>query len=398
MRLFFARKVRPHYAARMTKILGHISTTDFLTEYWQRRPLLVGQAIPDFTTPLDAQLLAGFSLEPGIRSRIVVGGQTNQQWQCHYGPFDEGFYQQLPASHWTLLVQDMEKHMPGLQDIVDRFCFLPRWRIDDLMISYATDGGSVGPHTDQYDVFLIQASGKRKWQIQENQVDPENLVEDIELSILRDFQPENEWILEPGDMLYLPPGVAHHGVAIGECMTFSIGFRAPSRSVLLHAIAEQISGKPDVDRFYTDPRPTQSNGRAELTGDQVNAMIALMRDGLHDSHGMKKAIGSLLTEPVETPALYEAGTMSFTEFSDMLIGVDHFTLHPATRCLYMTEDDSIRLYVNATEYPVKTQSAEAIVKLADEFSLPHDLFRPLQADEHVMAMLYELHQQGYLKL
>ena len=259
----------------MEHILGNITPAHFLADYWQSKPLLVRQAIQDFRPTLDAQTLAGLALEEGVRARIVQEKESVPRWVCEYGPFEEQYFAKLPESHWTLLVQDVEKHLPQYASILDYFSFLPRWRIEDLMVSYAVDRGSVGPHTDRYDVFLLQAAGKRKWQLQLDNIDESDLIENIDLQIMKDFDADEEWVLQPGDMLYLPPGVAHYGVALGESMTFSIGFRAPSQTDLLQAFTERYSMDENHPQFYTD-HVNEDRRRSELQRQDVSRMQQLL--------------------------------------------------------------------------------------------------------------------------
>ncbi|WHZ18138.1 MAG: hypothetical protein OJF55_000287 [Rhodanobacteraceae bacterium] len=280
----------------------------FLRDYWQKRPLLIRGAFPDFTPPLSPDDLAGLACMDGALARIVLhhGGKAKSlddsphprlalraigsadvrsgilpaqsgfraargpgmtkkntscagsaandgKWEVRTGPFDDATFAKLPDSNWTLLVQDVDKWDADTAALLDHFPFIPSWRIDDVMISYAVDGGGVGAHVDQYDVFLVQGLGQRRWAIDTRPNPPTDFRDDVELKLLKVFSPTHEWVLEPGDVLYLPPGVPHDGVAIGECMTFSVGMRAPSAAEMLtdfaHALAEQL---PE-ERRYADP-------------------------------------------------------------------------------------------------------------------------------------------------
>jgi 50S ribosomal protein L16 3-hydroxylase len=235
----------------MSSILGALPVAQFLAEFWQKQPCLVRGALPSYTPPIDPDDLAGLACEPEAESRLVCGRYPGTDWTLRHGPFNAQDFAKLPDAGWTLLVQDVEKHYPPLQEILKHFDFLPTWRLDDLMVSYATPEGSVGPHVDQYDVFLLQVQGQRLWQIATD-FDPE-LLEHCPLNVLAHFEPEQEWILKPGDMLYLPPGVAHHGVALDECMTWSVGLRAPSAADLLLAMGEELGAREDGGGRYADP-------------------------------------------------------------------------------------------------------------------------------------------------
>lgn len=226
----------------------------FLRDYWQKRPLLVRGAFAGFESPVSPDELGGLACEPLAPSRLVIHDPAHDTWQVEHGPFEEDRFQSVPRTHWTLLVQDCDKLLAEVDEILERFDFVPSWRLDDVMISYATDGGSVGAHVDHYDVFLLQATGKRRWQIDDRRADaPRTFRPDVELKLLAAFEPTHDWVLEPGDMLYLPPGVPHHGVAIGQCTTWSVGMRAPSRAELLVDFAEFLAEKLDEGDRYADP-------------------------------------------------------------------------------------------------------------------------------------------------
>ncbi|MEO8161592.1 MAG: cupin domain-containing protein, partial [Arenimonas sp.] len=226
---------------------------EFLRGYWQKKPLLIRQAFPGYEAPLTPEDLAGLACEESALSRLVQYERKTDAWTVRSGPFDEAEFPRLGDRDWTLLVQDMDKWDADVRALLDRFRFLPAWRIDDVMISFATPGGSVGPHVDQYDVFLLQAQGRRRWQVDVDPQAPRGFRPEVELKLLQEFTASNEWVLEPGDMLYLPPGVPHHGEAIDACMTFSIGMRAPSRAELLVDLVEELAASLPEESRYADP-------------------------------------------------------------------------------------------------------------------------------------------------
>ncbi len=273
--------------------LGDMGIGDFLANYWQKQPRLIRQAIPGFRPPLDGDDLAGLACEPEAEARLVSGHYPDPQWELRHGPFDEADFAALPDARWTLLVQDVEKHYPPLRAFIDLWDFLPAWRLDDLMISYAVTGGSVGPHVDQYDVFLFQAQGERLWQIAER-FDPD-LLEDCPLNVLREFEPEQEWVLRPGDMLYLPPNVAHHGVALDPGMTWSVGLRAPGAADLLMALGEQLAFGADEGGRYRDPDLQPVHRAGEIERDALRQLRRLMRGALADDAAFDEFAGRFLT-------------------------------------------------------------------------------------------------------
>ena len=225
----------------------------FLREFWQKQALLIRQAFPGYVAPLTPEDLAGLACEEAALSRLVTYKRKQDQWQLRTGPFAESEFPKLGKKDWTLLVQDMDKWDSDVRALLDRFRFLPAWRVDDIMISFATPGGSVGPHVDQYDVFLLQAQGHRRWQVDASPNPPGAFRSDAELKLLERFNASDEWVLAPGDILYLPPGVPHHGEAVDACMTFSIGMRAPSQAELIVDLAEELAARLPEEARYADP-------------------------------------------------------------------------------------------------------------------------------------------------
>ncbi len=283
----------------------------FLARYWQRRPLLMRQALPGFENPLPADELAGLACEPDVEARIVLErcgsgplevvrqGNGQGSWQVQHGPFDEQHFAGLPPSHWTLLVQDVDKHIPEIGVLLERFNFLPRWRIDDIMVSYAEDQGSVGPHVDDYDVFLIQAEGCRRWQITTDPDAPQALVPGLELRILQQFEPDQEWLLSPGDVLYLPPGVPHWGIAEGACQTWSVGLRAPAWRELADDWLAQVAERLTPTGRWRDQRRSPPPDPAELDAETLAAMRAGVEAGIAAAGAgdFQAWLGAWLTEP-----------------------------------------------------------------------------------------------------
>lgn len=248
----------------------------FLREYWQRKPLLIRRAFANLGCPITPEDLAGLACEEYALSRIVIHDAKRDRWTLENGPFAESRFASLPKRDWTLLVQDVDKWDGDVANLLDAFAFLPSWRIDDIMVSYAVDGGSVGAHVDQYDVFLLQAQGKRRWRIDTTTNPSTQFRDDAELRLLREFNPDHDWLLEAGDMLYLPPGVPHHGVAEGDCLTFSIGMRAPAVSELIVDFAESLAeALPEELRYRdTDIKLADEPGKIDA------AAIARVREAL----------------------------------------------------------------------------------------------------------------------
>ncbi len=282
--------------------LGGLGPAAFLREYWQRRPLLIRNAIPGFRNPITADELAGLACEPGVRSRIVLGHPDRRDWSVEYGPFDPERFAQLPDTAWTLLVSEVEHYWPQGPEWLRQFDFIPRWRCDDLMISYAARDGSVGPHIDAYDVFLFQAQGRRRWQIQEPPPISPVCLPALPLAILRRFDATAEWVLEPGDMLYLPPGVPHLGMSLDdECMTWSIGFRAPAWRDLVGAFLEDRLESVGPERIEDPGRDISPNPHELAHGD-----LTALRSGLLEQLRLQPAeldrfLGEFLSRPQQEP-------------------------------------------------------------------------------------------------
>ena len=259
---------------------------DFLRDYWQKRPLLIRNAFPGFVSPIQPEDLAGLACEDAALSRIVAhergdGAGGADRWLLRNGPFPEDLFPTLPHHDWTLLVQDVDKWDADVAQVLEAFDFLPRWRIDDVMVSFAAPGGSVGAHVDQYDVFLLQAQGRRRWQIDASEAlgkgaPPMAFRNDVELKLLQRFKPTHDWVLEPGDMLYLPPGVPHHGVAEDACLTFSIGMRAPSAAELLGDFVDTLAADADESERYHDPDLAPAADPAEIDPAAMERVVAAL--------------------------------------------------------------------------------------------------------------------------
>ncbi len=275
-------------------LLNQLTPAEFLAEYWQKKPLLIKQAIPNFVGLLDPNELAGLACEEEVQSRIVQ--YKKGKWLLKNGPFDENDFTKLPDKDWTLLVQSVNHHLTEASDLLAQFNFIPHARLDDLMVSYAPNGGGVGPHFDSYDVFLLQGSGKRHWKISQHA--DQTLIEGAPLKILKNFITEDEWILEPGDMLYLPPQVAHWGTAVGDnCMTYSIGFRAPKAQELAHEFLSYLQDNITVDGLYEDPNLALQQHPAEISSDMVKKVSAFLKKIDWNAQLVGRFLGQYLSEP-----------------------------------------------------------------------------------------------------
>jgi 50S ribosomal protein L16 3-hydroxylase len=273
--------------------LENFDREQFLSEYWQRQPLLIKNALPGFENPLPADELAGLALEPEVESRIVH--RSGSTWALEHGPFaSEALARNGP---WTLLIQAVDHYVEAVASLWRMLDFLPTWRRDDVMVSYASAGGGVGPHYDNYDVFLLQGMGQRRWRLGQWCSPTDALLPHETLRILEDFDQSAEYLLEPGDILYLPPRLAHWGEAVTECMTYSLGFRAPAINELVSRALDHHLERMDPERFYTDP-PLAANCRpGELSVAAVQRALELVRAQLAELGQDTHWLGELVTEP-----------------------------------------------------------------------------------------------------
>lgn len=322
-------------------MFGSLTREQFLERHWQRRPLVLRGAMPGFTSPISPDELAGLACEEDVEARLVRG-RVGGRWTLEHGPFEESRFERLPKRDWTLLVQDVDKHVPELAALLEPFRFIPDWRIDDIMISFAAPGGSVGPHTDRYDVFLLQAAGRRRWQWTER-FDPA-LCPDAELKILAQFTPEEEFVAEPGDILYLPPNVAHFGVALDEAMTFSIGFRAPDQRELVTAFAEELAAHLLGERQFADPGRAPAAHPTRLEAGDLGQLRELLRSGLAVSDASLDAfIGRYLTRP--KPHLAAPGEAETAEaVARQLARGERLVRRPGSRWTELERDSGVWLF------------------------------------------------------
>jgi 50S ribosomal protein L16 3-hydroxylase len=346
------RIARSLYSRRMRHartFLGGLSPEQFLRRHWQKQPLLCRSALPSYVPPVTPDELAGLACEDDVESRLIT--RRGQRYTLESGPFPIERFATLGSKNWTLLVQDLDVHVPGISELLGNLDFLPSWRVDDVMASFAADGGSVGPHYDEYDVFLLQVEGKRRWQIS-TRYDREALVENTQLKLLSDFRPEQEWVLEPGDLLYLPPHVAHFGVAQGPCVTYSLGCRAPSTAeLLLHLARRAAERKSEADRYKdADQQPTRE--RYAIDPASVARATALIKDALPlNQEEVARGLGTLTTLPKALFASESRTPLSAARAQKRLEKVGGLRRALGSRWSYCTGASGAYLFVDGNEYP-----------------------------------------------
>jgi 50S ribosomal protein L16 3-hydroxylase len=290
------------------------NSPEFLSQYWQQSPLLIRSAFQDLDL-IEADELAGLAMEPDVESRIIIEDTKDASWHVKHGSFSEDDFANLPSSHWTLLVQAVDHWVPEVREVLKQFNFLPQWRIDDIMISFATNGGGVGPHFDQYDVFLIQLEGKRQWKTGQLCDENSDLVDQMPVKILSNFEEQDKWDLEPGDVLYLPPGYAHWGTSIGDSMTLSVGFRAPSESEFVsdfgHFLASSVS---DFKRYEDKNIENRIATPHEILDSDVLRLQKILEGYASDKDTLAQWLGHYMTEPKYADSAVETGSWSYDEF------------------------------------------------------------------------------------
>jgi 50S ribosomal protein L16 3-hydroxylase len=350
-------------------LLGGLSPRQFMRRHWQKRPLLVRQAIagfkPLFTPAQLFELASRQEVESRLIARTAGGRMKGPDWQMRHGPFSRRSLPPLKRPGWTLLVQGVDLHHPGAHQLMQRFRFIPDARLDDLMVSYASEGGGVGPHFDSYDVFLLQASGSRRWQI--GAQSDLSLQDGVPLKILRDFQPQQEMVLHAGDMLYLPPRYAHDGVAVASadgadeaCMTYSIGFRAPARHELASALLARLADRAHdewaglVPLLYRDPSQPATLAPAAIPTGLHNFAGRAVERALRDPRALACALGEYLSEP-KASVWFEAGPEHLPQGQGV-------RLHPRSRMLY----DERHVFINGEAFVVAGSDARLLRMLADE--------------------------------
>lgn len=338
----------------------------FLRDYWQKRPLLVRNAFPGFVSPIEPEDLAGLACEDAALSRLISHDRARDAWQVRHGPFDEAEFPGMPDHDWTLLVQDVDKWDADVAELLEAFGFLPRWRIDDIMVSFAAPGGSVGAHVDQYDVFLLQAHGHRRWQIDASADPPLAFRDDVELKLLREFTPTHEWVLAPGDMLYLPPGVPHHGVAEDACLTFSVGMRAPSAAELLGDFVDTLAAGADESLRYRDPDLAPPRDATEIDAAAMGRVVeALNALRMNDPDRLGDWFGRFITLYRSGGTVVPDDAMFSTDAIDQAFDSGATLLrHPFSRMAWRRATRGARLFVSGQAYDVPVRDAQVIANAA----------------------------------
>jgi len=366
--------------------LGGLSEKEFLSQFWQKKPLLVRNAIPNFKGVVQAPELFALSLRDDVESRLVC--RRRGAWHMQQGPFTRTQIARLPKSGWTLLVQGLNLELPEADALLRRFRFLPYARLDDVMVSYAAAGGGVGPHFDSYDVFLLQGPGRRRWSVgkqRELELDPK-----APLRILRNFRPEKEWILEPGDMLYLPPGWAHEGVALEPCFTYSIGFRAPSHQEVAREFLAFLQERVAFDGLYADRGAKPARRAAEIPKRMVQEAAVVVRRIRWRMRDVARFLGEYLSTPKPQVVFSRPRSPRSSARFAALCRARGLRLDLRTRMLFRERD----FFVNGERFEPLGRLRRRLARLADERILPPGERLP----QPLLRLLHDWYLAGWLRI
>ncbi|GAB5488125.1 MAG: cupin domain-containing protein [Parasphingorhabdus sp.] len=376
--------------------LENFDAKTFLRDYWQKKPLFIKNPWNEWHNPLEPDELAGLACEDDIESRLVI--QVDDDWKVELGPLAESRFSDLGNKRWTLLVQAVDHHVSQVAALIQPFRFIPDWRIDDVMVSYAAEDGGVGPHFDQYDVFLIQGLGKRRWQIGSACDENSKLISNDQLKLLAEFEASDEWVCEPGDILYIPPGLSHNGVALGQdCMTYSIGFRAPSQSELLSHWVDELPAILDDDR-YGDPDLRLQDNPGEILPKALNRMHDMIKASSADRDNFIEWFG-LYNSALKYPDIDWSPEKSIS-VDDLLctLETDQVLMkNPASRCSFIRQgSDLVLLFVDGQMFECKNASKH----LAEQLCASGKICQPAENafSAEAISLLTQLYNQGSLYL
>lgn len=370
---------------------GELTPERFLRDYWQKQPLLIRNAFPGFVPAIDADELAGLACEDEVESRLIINDPDTGHWALEQGPFAPERFAELGSAPWTLLVQAVDHWVPDVAPLLDAFSFIPQWRRDDLMISYASDGGGVGPHYDNYDVFLLQAEGVRRWEVGGLFGEDSPRREDTPVMILPEWQPEQSWELQPGDMLYLPPRVGHNGIGVGDgCMTWSIGFRAPSHAEILRGLSDSLSEDLSSDLRYTDADLVPTAHPGEIDAAAIERLSSILQKYLGDPDRLAHWFGNFMTEPKYPELAGSDETLNEEELIEALNdGAELVRSEGARLAWHRNSDASLTLFADGQSFPVYADAAKTWVPQLCELSR----IRP-SLNEYTLPLLLALINQG----
>ncbi|SIN67860.1 50S ribosomal protein L16 3-hydroxylase [Parasphingorhabdus marina DSM 22363] len=379
--------------------LSNFDIPAFVQDHWQKKPLMIPNPWEAWRNPLSADELAGLACEEEVESRLVTSGAEGREtgWALEHGPIPEQRFSTLGESDWTLLVQAVDQYVPEVAALIEPFRFIPDWRIDDIMVSYAADGGGVGPHFDQYDVFLIQGAGQRRWQIGQACDEETLLLPHDDLRLLAEFEPQEEWICGPGDILYLPPGIAHNGTAVGDdCLTYSIGFRAPSTSELIGYWSDDMLADLVKDARFADPDLMLQENPGEIRAEALDRMHEMIRSRFDDRDAFRRWFGQYGSIPKYAEHVDAPNTeQSETDIAARLDAGSRLFRNPSSRFLFVRKgDNSLTLFANGHSHDCSGARARFAEQLC---AVPagQGTIEP-GPDENILSLVTALVNQGSL--
>lgn len=353
-------------------VLGGITAEQFLHEYWQKKPLLVRNAIPEIINILEPDDVKELALEETVSARLIKQKDKDpNQWSVKSSPLIKGDFQKLPKL-WTLLVQAVDHYSFDLAELWKKFPFIPQWRRDDIMVSYAPKGGSVGQHFDFYDVFLVQGYGHRRWQL--GQMCDENtaFVAGQPLKLLPEMDVHFDEVLAPGDLLYVPPGLSHYGVAEDDCLTFSFGFRMPNVATMMDRVSDRFADNALLKNPVIDIMRDQVGQIGEMTSNELAYLKAKVLDQLQHSSDFEHALVALMSEPKYPDNIPEPDEIEADDLREILSTGYELCLEPASRLLYTQQDDQLLFWANGEACCIDERFAPLLKALADGQVLPFD--------------------------
>ncbi|MDX1489947.1 MAG: cupin domain-containing protein [Pseudohongiellaceae bacterium] len=369
----------------------------FLRQYWQKKPLLIRAQSAEFVDPITAEELAGLACEDCVESRLIIQNSDKAKWELQTGPFGENTFARLENKVWTLLVQAADQWHEGVRSMLSSFDFIPNWRIDDIMISYSTDSGGVGPHFDYYDVFLIQGSGQKRWRLGGHSDSNSQCLPDNSLRLLAEFECEEDWVLNPGDILYIPPNWAHYGTAIGESITYSVGFRAPSIAEVIDDFSHEILAELAPEQRYSDAAPYTIGATGEMRSDAGEQLSALLSATYTDPDRLGHWFARYMTRP-KYPELFEALEPPLTpaQFAEQASKRGALLKNPSSRFAFRKLDTHCVLYVDGEDFECSFEYLDILPILCDTQDMDRDWTPLLQPLTHGMEIATSLYNQGSL--
>lgn len=376
-------------------VLGGMTAEQFLSEYWQKKPLLVRNAMPEIVSLLEPNDVMELALEEHVTARLIKQKDRDpNQWSVKSSPLLKADFQKMPKL-WTLLVQAVDHYSFDLSALWKKFPFIPQWRRDDIMVSYAPQGGSVGKHFDFYDVFLVQGYGHRRWQLGQMCDAETAFVPGQPLKLLPEMEVNFDEVLAPGDLLYVPPGLAHYGVAEDDCLTYSFGFRMPNVSDMMDRVGDKFAENEALRNPLTDIIRDQISAAGEVTGNELEYLKDKIMEQLHNSNVLEDAIMSLMSEPKYPENLPEAEEIGTGDLEEALDQGYSIMLEPASRLLYTEEDGEVLFWGNGEGLCVSEAFAEKLKLIANGESVMLDLDF---ADEDMLEDLADLLNESILML